>query len=149
MNEDMFWEVIASFNLEEEGNDSILGPALEKLVSMTVEDIKQFAEILAEKLYAIDGPAYAANVYLDGYLSPEYFLYIRCYVVANGKDMYYHVLNNPSAMPDDIGLKILFHLESLLYLAGDAYNKKQNTDGVYIETKLSYETGSNVELWKQ
>ncbi|HYG38959.1 MAG TPA: DUF4240 domain-containing protein [Cytophagales bacterium] len=149
MNEEVFWEIIGSFNWKKTGDDdAVLRPALKKLVAMTVDDIKQFAEILAEKLYELDGLAHASNIGPDSYkgedqfFSVDYFLYVRCCVIANGKDYYYHVLNTPTDMPKEIDF------EALLYLAGDAYNKKLKTEGEFINTKLSFETFSNAEKWK-
>ena len=148
MDEEVFWEIIASFNWKKEGDDeAVLKPALKKLVSMTVEDIRQFAEILAEKLYALDGLVYAQNMGKDDYsedgnFSADYFLYVRCCVVANGKEFYCEVLNNPTEMPKGLDF------EALLYLADDAYNKKLNTEEEFIDTKLSFETFSNTEQWK-
>jgi len=149
MNEEMFWEIIASFNWKKTGDDdAVLRPALKRLVSTTVDDIKQFAEILAEKLYELDGLVYASNIGHDSYkgedqhFSVDYFLYVRCCVVANGKNFYYHVLNNPMDMPKEIDF------EPLLYLADEAYNKKLKTEDEFIDTKVSFETFSNVEKWK-
>lgn len=149
MDEEVFWQIISSFNWKKTGDDdAVLRPALKKLVSMTVEDIKQFAEILASKLYELDGLVYASNIGPDSYkgenefFSTDYFLYVRCCVVANGKDFFNHVLANPTSMPKEIDF------EALLYLADEAYNKKLKTEGEFIETKLSFETFSNTEKWK-
>ncbi len=149
MDEEVFWEIIATFNWKKAGDDdAVLRPAFKKLVSMTVEDIKLFAEILAEKLYNLDGLLYASSIGPDSYkgenefFSADYFLYVRCCVVANGKDFYNHVLNNPTEMPKEIDF------EALLYLADDAYNKKLKTEDECIETNLSFETFSNAEKWK-
>lgn len=38
--------------------------------------------------------------------------------------------------------------EALLYLANDAYNKKNNTTDENLDTKFSFETFSNTEKWK-
>jgi len=148
MDEEVFWQIISSFNWKKTGDDdAVLKPALKKLVAMTIEDIKQFAEILATKLYELDGLVYASNIGPDSYksenefFSVDYFLYVRCCVVANGKD-YYHVLNNPKEMPKEMDF------EALLYLADEAYNKKLKTEEEFIETKLSFETFSNIEKWK-
>ncbi|MEN5231607.1 DUF4240 domain-containing protein [Sphingobacterium faecium] len=148
MNEEVFWEIISSFNWSKLGNDdAVLKPALKKLICMTVDDIKQFAEILAKKLYELDGLIYASNIGSDSYtgendhFSADYFLYIRCCVVANGKNFFNHVLTNPTSMPKEMDF------EPLLYLADEAYNKKLKTEGEFIETKLSFETFSNVEKW--
>ncbi len=149
MDEDVFWEIIASFNWKKTGDDdAVLKPALKKLISMKVDDIKQFAEILSEKLYLLDGIAYASNIGSESYkgedqfFSVDSFLYVRCCVVANGKEFYNKVLNNPTDMPKEIDF------EPLLYLANDAYNKKSKTEGEFIDTKLSFETFSNIKNWK-
>lgn len=149
MDEEVFWGIISSFNWKKTGDDdAVIRPALKKLVSMTIEDIKQFAEILAEKLYKLDGLIYATNIGPDSYegedkhFSTDYFLYVRCCVVANGKDYYYHVLNNPVDMPKEMDF------EPLLYLADEAFNKKMKTEGEFIDTKLSFETFSNKEAWQ-
>jgi len=148
MDEEVFWEIISSFNWSKLGNDdAVLKPALKKLISMTVDDIKQFAEILAKKLYELDGLIYASNIGSDSYkgkddhFSSDYFLYIRCCVVANGEKFFNHVLKNPTSMPKEMDF------EALLYLADEAYNKKLKTEGEFIETKLSFETFSNTEKW--
>jgi len=149
MNEEVFWEIIASFNWKRTGDDdAILRPALKRLVSMKIEDIEQFAKILTEKLFKLDGLLYATNIGPDSYksedkhFSTDYFLYVRCCVVANGKGYYYHVLNNPIGMPKEMDF------EPLLYLADEAYNKKMKTEGGFIETELSFETFSNKEAWQ-
>lgn len=149
MDEDIFWEIISTFNWKKTGDDDkVLKPALKKLVSMTAQDIQQFAEILTEKLYSLDGLAYASNIGTDSYkndkefFSVDNFLYVRCCVVANGKDYYQSVLNDPTQMPEEMDF------EALLYLPEEAYNKKLKTDGEFITTQLSYETFSNKEKWK-
>ena len=149
MNEDIFWEIISSFNWKKTGDDdAVLRPALKRLISMTPDNIQQFAEILAEKLYSLDGFVYASNIGPDSYkgedefFSTDYFLYVRCCVVANGKAYYENVLANPTQMPKEMDF------EALLYIADEAYNKKMKTEDENLETKLSFETFSNIEKWK-
>ena len=149
MDEEVFWEIISSFNWKKTGDDdAVLRPALKRLVSMTTDDIQQFAEILAEKLYNLDGLIYASNIGPDSYtggnehFSSDYFLYVRCCVVANGKDEYESVLADPTQMPKEMDF------EALLYLADEAYNQKMKTTDQHLDTKLSLETFSNAEKWK-
>lgn len=149
MNEDIFWEIISSFNWKKLGDDdAVLRPALKRLISMTVEDIQQFAEILAEKLYNLDGLSYASNIGDDSYkneddfFSTDNFLYARCVVVANGKEYYEYVLADPTQMPKDC------EFEAILSLSYDAYNKKMNTD-IILDTKFCFETFSNIEAWEK
>jgi predicted DNA-binding WGR domain protein len=149
MDEEVFWEIISSFNWKKTGDDdAVLRLALKRLVSMTVDDIQQFAEIIAEKLYNLDGLVYASNIGPESYkgedefFSNDYFLYVRCCVVANGKEYYESVLSDPTQMPKEMDF------EALLYLADEAYNKKMKTENEMLDTKLSYETFSNTEKWK-
>lgn len=147
MDEALFWEVIAAFNWKKTGDDdAVLKPALKKLVAMEVTDIQEFAEILSEKLYQLDGLAYASNIgpdsYQDGkHFSVDYFLYVRCCVVANGKEYYELVRHNPTEMPEEMDF------EALLYLADEAYNQKMGTEDENLFTRLSYETYSNEKGW--
>ncbi|WP_342332755.1 DUF4240 domain-containing protein [Pedobacter sp. FW305-3-2-15-E-R2A2] len=147
MDEELFWEIIATFNWKKTGDDdAVMKPALKQLVAMKVEDIQQFAEILSEKLYQLDGLAYASNIgpdsYKDGkHFSVDYFLYVRCCVVANGKEYYERVLNDPTEMPEEMDF------EALLYLADEAYNKKMGTEDENLFTRLSFETFSNEKGW--
>lgn len=147
MDEALFWEVIAAFNWKKTGDDdAVLKPALKKLVAMEVADIQEFAEILSEKLHQLDGLAYASNIgpdsYQDGkHFSVDYFLYVRCCVVANGKEYYELVVNNPTEMPEEMDF------EALLYLADEAYNQKMGTEDENLFTRLSYETYSNEKGW--
>ncbi|RYY71191.1 MAG: DUF4240 domain-containing protein [Chitinophagaceae bacterium] len=149
MNEDVFWEIISLFNWKKLGDDdAVLRPALKRLVSMTTDDIQQFAEILAEKLYNLDGLAYASNIGPDSYkgedefFSVDNFLYVRCVVVANGKEYYTSVLEDPTEMPQEV------EFEAILTLAPEAYNRKMKTGDEILTTKLSFETFSNIDSWR-
>ena len=115
-----------------------------KLVAMPVVNIYLFADKLSEKLYQLDtrlhGAAYLANEG-DDYLSVDDFLYVRCAVVAEGKDYYEQVLANPGEFPDAISF------EPLLSLADKAYETKTGREFDYHPT-INYETYSNQEGWK-
>lgn len=148
MDEEEFWKIISSFNWNKTGDDdAVLKPALKKLASMTIEDIYTFADILSEKLYLLDGIEYASNIGEYSYknqtehFSVDYFLYVRCCVVANGKDYFNQVLGNPTEMPEEMDF------ESLLYLPDEAYNKKTKTEEYDYQSKFNFETFSNKNGW--
>jgi Protein of unknown function (DUF4240) len=148
MNEEVFWEIISKLDWRKSGDDdAVLKPALKRLASMTIDDIYQFAEILAEKLFLLDGLTYASNIGAnsykvgDDYFSVDYFLYVRCCVVANGKDIYNEILGDPQKMPKDIDF------EALLYLPEEAYAIKTKLEDYDYETKYNFETFSNKEKW--
>lgn len=78
----------------------------------------------------------------DAYISADSFLYERCVVVANGRELYEQVLADPMAFPQDL------EFESLLYVAVTAYERLTGEDvRDVLEDEPSYETFSNAEGW--
>lgn len=63
-------------------------------------------------------------------------------VVANGKEFYYEVLNDPESMPEDM------EFEALLYIASNAYEMKHDEEYEYTP-KFDFETYSNKSKWKE
>jgi hypothetical protein len=143
MDEDLFWQIIESFDWAYEGYDvNVMEPAVNLLSQMTEDDLRQFDEILAEKLYALDTQAHGRAVGFGiDYFSVDSFLYTRCAVVINGRSFYDQVLKNPHDMPKDLSF------ESVLSLADDAA-EKMGLEDYWHDTRVSYETFSNEEGWK-
>jgi predicted DNA-binding WGR domain protein len=146
MSDDVFWQVIRLLNWRKSGDDNaVIEPAVAALAKMDVVAIERFEDILAEKLYALDTEAHAREIGEYAYepdtgFSVDWFLYERCVVVANGRDLYESVLADPSKMPKDM------EFESLLSVARSAYERKTGKELDYA-TSLSYETFSNREGW--
>lgn len=148
MNENEFWNIISMFDWKYEGDDDkVLGKAINYLSQKSNEDIYKFEDILSKLLYDLDGIEYAKNIGEDSYkdenthFSVDWFLYTRCVVVANGKDYYNKVIKDPVQMPKDM------EFEALLYIADEAYQKKNHAEFDYI-SKYNYETFSNKEKWR-
>lgn len=148
MSEAVFWEIISLFNWKKTGDDAaVLRPAVNYLAQLEIEDIYKFADILSEKLYLLDGIAYASNIGEESYInenepfSVDYFLYVRCCVVANGKDFFSDVLKNPEEMPEEMDF------EALLYLPEEAYTKKTKMEDYGYQPKFDFETFSNKDGW--
>jgi hypothetical protein len=147
MNENLFWHAISLFDWNKAGDDtSVMGRAIDALSRLSLDDLKQFDDILAEKLYALDGLAYANNLapedaYDGGNFSADYFLFARCSVVANGRDYYDHVLSNPWDMPKNAAY------EPLLYLT--YYTARQKGyDDYQPMTPANAETFRNQAGWQ-
>jgi len=147
MDERFFWKIIESIDWEKAGDDAVvIQPAVDALAQLSVEDICAFAEILAEKLYMLDGEAYAKEIGSDAFagqkgdFAQNWFLYVRCCAVANGKETFDQILADPKEMPKDI------EFQALLSIAPKAYKKKTGQRFNY-STRLSYETFSNKEAW--
>ena len=108
MDEVTFWSLIDRFDWSKEEDDDIIEPAVMALALLPDSQIADFQQILARKLYALDGRAWAREsgeliwfgepdrVAVDG------FLYARCLVVANGREFYEAVLADPTTMPKDV-----------------------------------------------
>jgi hypothetical protein len=143
LSEEQFWQILNLLDWKQQDSDAIMAKAVQALAKMPVANIYLFKDTLSEKLYRLDTRAHA-NAYKakqeDGYLSVDDFLYVRCAVVAEGKDYYDKVLNDPSELPIEISF------EPLLSLADDAYALKTGKKMDYFPT-FNYETHSNQEGW--
>jgi hypothetical protein len=147
MDENHFWELINLLNWKKTGNDeAVIKPVVRKLSKFEIEDIYAFEEILAQKLYELDTEAHAREIGEDAYrndkdfFSVDSFLYSRCCVVANGKELFEVVRANPAEFPKDM------EFEVLLSIAPEAYELKTGQEYDYL-TSVSYETFSNKEGW--
>lgn len=147
MNEEKFWQLIQQIDrsaFDEGDMDGAVEPLVEALGDLPVKSIKEFEEVLAQKLYALDGKVFADHAGESGG-SGDGFLYARCYVVGCGKDTYDSVLADPTLMPNDLEL----WFEELLFVAAEAWAEKtgRDSDEWDAETSVSYETGSNSAAW--
>lgn len=148
MDEDQFWAIIDQLDWNKEKSEDILRPAVQALSQFSESDIAAFDDILATKLYALDGQRFAeqlgSNRYSEGgkrHFSVDSFLYSRCCVVANGREFYEKVLQDPSEMPKE------YTFEPLLNLASKAHQLKTGKDDYDHLPEVWYETFSNPEGW--
>jgi hypothetical protein len=144
-----FWNLIDLIDikaLDNEDEEQAIAPLKAALTNRTVNDLQQFEEHLAQVLFSIDGEAYfdAAG---EAAGSDDSFLYVRCYVVAKGKDFFEMVRANPTKIPNDISQ----WCESLLYPHRIAWAEITGQDESEwpFETSVSFESGSNPELWPE
>lgn len=150
MDNQIFWSIIEQLDWEQT-SEAILIPAALKLAKMTEDEIFLFHDLLNEKLYSLDNEKFSYNYqfkseFTEGvqkdYFSADYFLYIRCYVVSQGKDYYEKVLNNIYTMPFEEDF------EWLLALPRKAWALKKGKDDYDYFPVLWCETYSNTDGWK-
>ncbi len=148
MNENEFWNIIGKLDWDQSGDDEgVVEPVVDALSKMSDEDIFQFEELLSQKLFALDTKAHAKEIGEDAYInddeyfSPDSFLYSRCIVVANGKELFNHILQNPKEFPKDM------EFEAILYVAQEAYEQKNDKEWGYVSS-TDYETYKNVSGWQ-
>lgn len=147
LNEEKFWELIDLFDWDEEGNDAnVIEPCVEALSKLSEQEIFGFQEALYEKLYKLDSEQYARHIGRESYrgkneyFSQSWFLNVRCCAIANGRELFEEVLNDPSEMPKGLGFR------ALCRVAEDAYQRKTGHKMSYCPQK-SCETFSNKDGW--
>jgi hypothetical protein len=143
LNEPDFWALIDQLDWTKPDNDLVIEPIVSALAQMPVANIYQFQDLLSEKLWKLDTRAHAVGFSNDedDSFSVDDFLYARCGVVANGKELYQKVLNTPKDMPLDTTFS------PLLRIAKKAYERKTDKK-MTIAPAFKYETFSNQEGWK-
>jgi hypothetical protein len=141
--EEQFWQLIELFDWKQKQRDDIIRPAVMALSKMPISAVYLFEDFLSERLFDIDTKEHAKsymNQQTDDYFSADDFLYVRCAAVAEGREYYEKIKNNPSALSADIDF------EHILSVAADAYKIKTGRDFEYSPL-YNYETKSNLEKW--
>ena len=149
MYESTFWSIIGLFDWDKTGDDdAVLEPALQALAALDEKAIFMFDDILSEKLHALDTREHCRACYSgeldpdngDDYISADDFLYSRCVVVANGRDVYASVMANPARMPRRM------EFESLLSVPASAYERKTGKEYEHV-SPVSCESFQNTAGW--
>ena len=148
MDDDTFWSLIDRFDWSKDEDDDIIEPAVVALALLPDSQIADFQQILARKLHALDGRAWARESGSEIWLGEpdrvavDAFLYARALVVANGREFYEAVKADPTTMPKDSDF------EAILMLAADAYDRKTGLEWEELDdTEVSYETFANEAGW--
>jgi hypothetical protein len=144
-----FWALIDKLDWRHEhDDDAVVEPLVRALALLPDAEIGGFQETLAQKLYDLDGRAWAQNgggeIWLGepDQVSVDAFLYARCAVVARGQDAYGAVRADPTQMPKNAAF------EGLLYVASTAYERQTGLEWDDLDdTEVSYETFSNEAGW--
>ena len=147
MTDSEFWNLVARIDLQalDRGDEhGAVLPVQTALSGKTEPELVEFQEALAQKLYAIDGEAYAQNAGESG-CSDDAFLYARLYVVARGREYYEAVRSHPEQMPKSIRQ----WCEPLLYVHKYAWEALTGRSAALwpFSPTVSYESGSNPALW--
>ncbi|GEP46217.1 DUF4240 domain-containing protein [Brevifollis gellanilyticus] len=147
MTRDDFWTLIDSIDrksLDAGNEDAAIEPLQKMMGSLSEPDLEAFEEHLSQCLHVLDGQVFADESG-ESSDSDDAFLYARCYVVAKGRAHHEAALKNPKLMP-----KTLDHwCESLLYAHRAAWSDLTGKDQSEwpFEASVSYESGSNENLW--
>ncbi len=144
MDERNFWAILSTLDWGRKNSADVLAPAVHALSQFSEADIARFDDLLAQKLFALDGSTFAEgyqNTRPANGFSVDGFLYARCGVVANGKHFYEKTLKNAHLLSADLSF------EPLLYLAEKAHELKTGSTDYDHLPALSWETFSNQSAW--
>jgi hypothetical protein len=155
MDSERFWLLVESI-------PPALGPsAFERvagsLAACGIEDVIAFEARLTLALYALDGPDNLAWFEANdpagiGFASDDVFLYARCATILGGQAAWERAVVERTLEWGDDPPDVDGWSELLLYVSWDAAGALGLTVGEYIELlseriPVSYETGSNSDLW--
>ncbi|MEZ6196928.1 MAG: DUF4240 domain-containing protein [Planctomycetota bacterium] len=140
MNDEQFWALIGMLAgpHDTEDEDEIVDPLVGMLRQLEREQITAFDDLLAEKLHALDGRAFADAAGIAGNYE-DLFLDARLCVVANGREFYEAVLADPSEMP-------AMRFGALLFCAERAWEAKTGEEYEHVPP-VSVEMGANEANW--
>lgn len=147
LSENRFWELISLLDWSREGdNDAVIEPVIKALESLSLRHIYEFEDILTQKLFLLDGVDFARQTgenawRTDRYFSVDAFLYARCCAVANGREFFHNVLQDPTLMPKDLDFG------PLLRIAEEAFVRKTGRPYTYVPA-FPVETYSNEAGWR-
>lgn len=140
LSETDFWNVVQRLDWDASTRQQILAPAVEALAQYPESAIRQFEDIMAQKLFLLDTAAHAQAAYPQQRISVDGFLYIRAAAVAAGREAYEYILQHPQALNPNQDF------EPLLYLAAEAFERKTGQPFTYV-SPVSYETYANESGW--
>ena len=138
MTEEVFWGYIKEeIDKGSEGFD-LISNLTEKLSKLTNEEIFSFVIIIDELM----AKSYSSRLWCAAYLvnhgcSDDGFDYFRLWLISKGKEAFYDVVNNPDNLinyvhlvdsPEDELYGEFYENEDFLYIAVDAYAKKNNVE---------------------
>ncbi len=147
LSEAGFWSLIDLLDWKQADNDAtVIEPVVEALSKAPLRHIYDFKDILSQKLYWLDTAAHARQIGEGAFsedannFSADGFLFVRCCAVANGREQYDAIRQNPALMPKDM------EFAPLLRIANEAHRRAYGTVLRYVSA-YSVETFSNQKGW--
>ncbi len=158
MNELVFWEIIEQSKEGSRDFSQQIELLTNKLSHLEESKIIEFEYRFREALLkSAQYSIMAAVKIINGYVSDDGFLYFRCRLIAEGKELFYKTIENPEVIAESDIQELEFGGEEMLYVADQAFMKKFGEDSekelprdvafVY----LNYDEGEEIkgEDWKE
>ncbi len=128
--EEDFWEIISLLRPDEEGN-ICNQKAILTLSRKPLNHIFYFDQLLNFFLDQLNTFTVASIIYANKDYSKKSFLYVRCGIIAKGKDQFEKIKDQPYLLEDT------FQLKALLDIASKAYRLKMEGPADYELSQAS------------
>lgn len=138
MNEEQFWSIIetskqSSKHLEELASN--ISKALSKMSSKEMIGFHLREQKLRFDSYTSD--LWCAGYIMNGGCSDDSFEYFRCWLIAQGKELFYAALENPDVLAEGYSNTVdHYEFEDFMYVASEPFEEKTGKD---IEDFLDYD----------
>lgn len=130
MDENLFWSIIEHTKNSSEDLEEFAEILTEKLSKMSPNELIEF--YLREQKLRFD--SYTADLWCAAYImiggcSDDAFENFRCWLIAQGKEVFYTALKNPDTLVElYTSDEEDYDFEDFMYLASDAFEKKTRKD---------------------
>lgn len=139
---DFFWNTMELCDYSKYDNIEILQPVIDHLATLEDEKIYDFDSIMSKLLYDIDSvELFKACQKMWKYVPDDHFLYNRCCVLIQGKEIYHAV--NKGEFGDNLDGDFM----DILDVPKLSWEKKHNNTNYKFTPKYDYVTGSNSDNW--
>jgi hypothetical protein len=125
MNDTIFWNIIEQTRSYSKTDEEFINKLTTNIEEYDLQDISEFEAILRKLIIKADHyNVMAAEKIIQGVVSDDPFIYFRCWLISQGKQVYESAINNPDNLAQIVKKKQRTDLEELLYVATNAYKKK-------------------------
>jgi hypothetical protein len=149
MDEDRFWQLIEQSRVNEPDCEEQTEVLVQLLQRLGPEEILEFdRSFLTQTFRAYRWDIRAVAYIINGGASDDSFEYFRCWLIAQGKEFFEAVLEQPEKAAErvkDDGEWV--ECEDILYAAGDAYEKK--TGQPFPGSDIDYPLNPIGVRWKE
>ncbi|GAA4300124.1 DUF4240 domain-containing protein [Nibribacter koreensis] len=130
INTEQFWSLIDKAVKSSSGDKELKEKFLvNELTKLSLEEIMDFEMAFRKSiLEADDFKVMAAQKIIEGYVSDDSYLYFRCWLIGQGKQVYQETLKNSDYLAHVVQKGESTDFESLLYVATAAYSRKTGKD---------------------
>lgn len=138
MPEDQFWLIIENSKKGSTNLDELALKITNELLKLLSAEIIGF-QLRENKLRydSYNSDLWCAGYIMNGGCSDDCFEYFRCWLIGNGKEIYYNSLKSPDSLSELYSNEEeIYEFEDLMYVASNAFQKKT---GKEIDDFIDYQ----------